>query len=91
MRGPRARWWSAPGLGGVPDIIRRGENRLLFTAGDLRELTHQLREMLFNPELRRRLGCQARRDMEGLSWRKGTERLLTYYRLAHLVKRRYDA
>lgn len=76
--------------GGVPDIIRHGENGLMFTPGDLGELTQQLQEMLFNPELRRRLGRQARRDMEGLSWRKSTEQLLAYYRLTQLVQRRYD-
>jgi glycosyltransferase involved in cell wall biosynthesis len=74
----------------VPDVIRHGENGLLFTPGDLGELTQQLREMLFNPELRRRLSRQARRDMAGLSWRNSTERLLAYYRLAGIVRRRYD-
>jgi len=76
--------------GGVPDVIRHGENGLMFTPGDLGELTQQLREMLFNPELRLRLSRQARHDMEGLSWRKSTERLLAYYQLAYLVQRRYD-
>ena len=76
--------------GGVPDVIRPGENGLLFTPGDLGELTQQLRALLFNPELRRRLSRQARHDMEGLGWRKSTERLLDYYQLAGTIQRRYD-
>lgn len=76
--------------GGIPDIIRHGENGLMFTPGDLGELTQQLRALLSNAELRRRLGQQARRDMEGLSWRASTERLLGYYALARAVHQRYD-
>lgn len=76
--------------GGIPDVIRHGENGLMFTPGDLGDLTEQLGKLLFDPALRRRLGEQARRDMEGLSWRAATEKLLEHYELARAVHRRYD-
>lgn len=76
--------------GGIPDVIRDGHNGLLFTPGDLGELTEKLRTLLFNPELRRQLGTQARRDMEGFSWQAATAKLVEYYRLAQHIHRRYD-
>ena len=76
--------------GGIPDVIRHGENGLMFTPGDLGDLTEQLQTLLLNPELRRRLGQQARRDMEAFSWRAATEKLLEYYQLARTIHRRYD-
>ena len=76
--------------GGVPDVIRHGENGLLFTPGDLGDLTEQLRRLLNDDVLRRRLGRQAREDMEAFGWRAATETLVDYYRKAIQVKRRFD-
>jgi glycosyltransferase involved in cell wall biosynthesis len=76
--------------GGIPDVIRHGENGLMFTPGDLGELTEQLRTLLLDPELRARYGRQARKDMEGLSWRAATLALAEYYELARTIHRRYD-
>jgi glycosyltransferase involved in cell wall biosynthesis len=76
--------------GGVPDVIRHGENGLLFTPGDLGDLTEQLRRLLSDDVLRRRLGRQAREDMEPFGWRAATETLVDYYRTAIQVQRRFD-
>ncbi len=76
--------------GGIPDVIRHGENGFMFTPGDLGDLTEHLRILLLNPELRTRLARQARKDMEGLSWRAATEKLVEYYDLARTIQRRYD-
>jgi glycosyltransferase involved in cell wall biosynthesis len=76
--------------GGIPDVIRDGNNGLMFTPGDLGELTEKLATLLFNPELRKTMGEQARRDMEGLSWRAATEKVIEYYQLARMIHRRYD-
>lgn len=76
--------------GGVPDVIRCGENGLLFTPADLEDLCAQLGRLLFDPVLRTRLGRQARKDTEQWGWRAATETLVGYYRLAHAICRRFD-
>jgi glycosyltransferase involved in cell wall biosynthesis len=76
--------------GGLPDIIAHGKNGFMFTPGDLGELTDCIRLLLFDESLRKRLGAQGRKDMEGLSWRRSTEKLLEYYELARIIHRRYD-
>jgi glycosyltransferase involved in cell wall biosynthesis len=77
--------------GGVPDVIRHEENGLMFTPGDLGDLTEQLRRLLADPLLRARLGRAARADMERWSWRASTEGLVRYYELARAVHGRFDA
>lgn len=76
--------------GGLPDVIRHGHNGLMFTPGDLGELTEHLRALLFDRERRERLGAQGRRDMEPWGWRASTQRLLEFYELARTTHRRYD-
>lgn len=76
--------------GGIPDVIRHGENGLMFTPGDLGDLTEQLRRLLTDDVLRRRLGRQAREDMERFGWRAATEALVRYYETAIRMQRRYD-
>jgi glycosyltransferase involved in cell wall biosynthesis len=76
--------------GGIPDVIEHGKNGLMFTPGDLGDLTGQLKTLLFNPELRKRFGLQARKDMEKWSWKAATEKLIDYYELAGRVHKRFD-
>lgn len=76
--------------GGVPDVIEHERNGLLFTPGDLGELTDRLRQLLTDAALRERLGRQARLDMERWSWRAATEKLVDHYRLAQAVHARFD-
>lgn len=76
--------------GGVPDVIRHGENGLLFTPGDLGDLTDQLRRLLNDGALRARLAETGRRDMERWSWRAATEALVDYYTLAREVHARFE-
>ncbi|MDF1524069.1 MAG: glycosyltransferase family 1 protein [Trueperaceae bacterium] len=76
--------------GGVPDVIRHEENGLMFTPGDLGDLTEQLRRLIADPLLRARLGRTARADMEQWSWRAATEGLVRHYELARAVHARFD-
>jgi glycosyltransferase involved in cell wall biosynthesis len=76
--------------GGLPDVIEHGKNGLMFTPGDLGDLTDQLKLLLFNPALRKQLGQQARKDMEKWSWKAATEKLVDYYELARHVHKLYD-
>jgi glycosyltransferase involved in cell wall biosynthesis len=76
--------------GGIPDVIEHGKNGLMFTPGDLGDLTDQLKLLLFNPALRKQLGQQARKDMEKWSWKAATQKLVDYYELAKHVHKLYD-
>jgi glycosyltransferase involved in cell wall biosynthesis len=50
-------------VGGVEEVVRHGENGLLFEPNDAPGLARALRELVSRPDLRRRLGEQARRDV----------------------------
>lgn len=76
--------------GGVPDVIRHEENGLLFTPGDLGDLTRQVRRLVTDRALRDRLARAARSDMERWSWRAATEALVRYYELAREVHARFE-
>jgi len=76
--------------GGIPDVIDHEVNGLMFTPGDLDDLTRQVRRLMDDPDLRRRLGTQARQDMEAHGWRAATEALFEHYRTAIRLQRRYD-
>ncbi len=76
--------------GGIPDVIKDGENGLLFTPGDLGDLTDKLGSLLFDPALRAKLAASARADMERHGWRAATQALVDYYDLAIKVRERFD-
>lgn len=76
--------------GGIPDVIQDGKTGLMFTPGDLGDLTAKLRCLLFDERVRNAMGAAARADMERWSWRAATEALLGFYRKATLVHRRFD-
>ncbi len=50
-------------VGGVEEMVRHGENGLLFERGSLSGLVAALGDLLANRDLRLRLGAQARRDV----------------------------
>lgn len=76
--------------GGLPDVIDHQRTGLLFTPGDLGDLSDQVRRLLGDPQGRAVMGLAARAEMERWSWRAATEALLGYYELARTVSRRYD-
>jgi glycosyltransferase involved in cell wall biosynthesis len=48
-------------VGGIPFMIRNGENGLVFPRGDSRALETRLRELLSNGDMRRRMGANGYR------------------------------
>ena len=76
--------------GGIPDVIEHGVNGLMFTPGDLDDLTEQVTRLVTDTGLRQRLGASARLDMERHGWRAATEALIDHYRTAIRLYRRYD-
>jgi glycosyltransferase involved in cell wall biosynthesis len=76
--------------GGLPDAITDGKTGLLFTPGDLGDLTEKVKTLLYNQELREVYAKQARLEMEKWGWRASTQRLVDYYELARTIHRRFD-
>ena len=60
-------------VGGVPDVVREGEEGFLVDAGDTQELAERLLRLASDPALRRRLG------------ESGRERVLTRYAVGRLL------
>lgn len=55
-------------LGGIPDIVREGENGLLFEPGNQEELSRALRFLVDNPDERERMGRAGQGMVEDYSW-----------------------
>jgi glycosyltransferase involved in cell wall biosynthesis len=53
-------------IGGIPDMVRDGENGLLYTAGDTSGLASCIRRLLLEPGEQSRLGDQARATARAL-------------------------
>ena len=51
----------ASDVGGIPDLVRSGENGLLVPVGDVTAWAQAIRELVRNPDLRRRMGETGRR------------------------------
>lgn len=51
-------------MGGIPELVVDGVTGLLFEAGDTYSLLAQMNRLMGEPELRRRLGAQARQRVE---------------------------
>ncbi|MBX3143172.1 MAG: glycosyltransferase [Trueperaceae bacterium] len=76
--------------GGLPDVIEDGSNGLMFTPGDLGDLTEKLETLLFDQAARSRMGAQGRDDMLKHGWRAATESLVEQYEKAIQIQRRFD-
>lgn len=50
-------------VGGIPELIEDGKNGILFTAGNVRELSAALKEILRNKKLARRMGLEGRKKI----------------------------
>jgi glycosyltransferase involved in cell wall biosynthesis len=47
-------------VGGLPDVLRDGEEGFLVSPGDVDELAERLAQLALDPELRERMGAAAR-------------------------------
>lgn len=76
--------------GGIPDVIDEEVNGLMFTPGDLGDLTAKLKRLLFDEAERRRLGEAARAEMQRHDWHAATVKLVEFYEQARAVHGRFD-
>jgi phosphatidylinositol alpha 1,6-mannosyltransferase len=70
----------APAAGGLLDLVQPGENGLLFAPGAAEELAECVRTLQQDPALRRRMGEEARRSVEGRTWQAVGQELVQHYR-----------
>ena len=70
----------APAAGGLLDLVRPGGNGLLFAPGSAEELAECVRTLQQDPALRRRMGEEARRSVEGRTWEAVGQELVQHYR-----------
>ena len=70
----------APAAGGLLDLVRPGLNGLLFAPGSAEELAECVRTLQQQPALRRRMGEEARRSVEGRTWEAVGQELVQHYR-----------
>jgi glycosyltransferase involved in cell wall biosynthesis len=66
-------------LGGIPDIVREGENGILFEPGKVEELARALRYLVENPEERERMGQAGKRLVRDYSWEEIARRTEAVY------------
>lgn len=64
--------------GGMADLIRDGENGFLREPGDADGLRRQVERLLDDPALAARLGEQARRDMQEMTWTRHARQLAAF-------------
>jgi glycosyltransferase involved in cell wall biosynthesis len=69
----------AAAAGGVTDFVRPGEVGYLFAPGDGPGMARAVRTLLDDPDLRRRLAANARREAERWSWARSTMELRATY------------
>jgi glycosyltransferase involved in cell wall biosynthesis len=66
--------------GGIPEIVRQGENGLLVPPGDPKALARAMATILTDPEAARSMGAAAlQRAMSRFSWDRATDVLLESY------------
>lgn len=68
--------------GGIPFAVTDGESGLLYEPNNVADFTTQLDRILFDDELRSRMGSAGRVEAEQSSWRAATEKLVEFYELA---------
>jgi glycosyltransferase involved in cell wall biosynthesis len=78
----------AADAGGIPDLVRHGENGILFDPESPGDAAAALRDLLGSRAQRRHFAQQARKSAESGSWAAETEKLVDQYRKAIVVHQR---
>jgi glycosyltransferase involved in cell wall biosynthesis len=75
----------AASIGQIGEVIRDGENGVLYEAGDVDGLTRCCEQLIDNPARRERLGCAAARTIHGsYTWRHNADRVVDLVRQARV-------
>jgi len=60
----------ASDIGGIPDVVRKGDNGLLFEPGNIQELCKKLEYLLDNADVRKSMGENGKKMAADYSWKK---------------------
>jgi glycosyltransferase involved in cell wall biosynthesis len=66
-------------IGGVPDVVKDGENGLLVPPRDHEALAAAIIYLLENGDVRKKIGENARKKVENYSWEKVAEKYEEVY------------
>lgn len=66
-------------VGGVPELIRHGENGYIFEPNDTDMMVRYVRELAQNPDRRRAMGAAAHGSIQGLTWEAIMDELIGHY------------
>jgi phosphatidylinositol alpha 1,6-mannosyltransferase len=69
----------APRRGGPIDLVDHGETGFLYTPGQLDEMVNYVTALVNDTELRERFAAHSRMSVEGRTWEKVCDGLMTYY------------
>lgn len=69
----------APRMGGPVDIVQEGRTGHLYAPGDMADLHDSVAQLVADPQLRGRLGNNARLAMEPRTWPRMCAQLFAYY------------
>ena len=75
-------------VGGLVDLVRDGENGFLNEPGDGEGLSRRIAQLLDDPTLAARIGAQARRDVQELTWTNHARQLTAFAERRLAEKRR---
>lgn len=70
----------APASGGPLDLVRPGDNGLLYPPGDISALRGRVATLVADPALRARMGERAHRSVHGRTWDMICDELIGHYR-----------
>jgi glycosyltransferase involved in cell wall biosynthesis len=66
-------------VGGMPEIIKHGENGYLFKENDTAHMVEQVRDLVENPDKRQKFGVAGRQTLSKLSWTAIMDELFALY------------
>lgn len=78
-------------VGGLVDLVRAGENGFLCEPGDVDGLARRIEQLLDDPGLAARIGTQARRDVQELTWTNHARALVAFAERRLAEKRQGNA
>ena len=69
----------ASNVGGIPEVVKDGENGLLFEPRNWMDLAEKITSLLNDDEMLERMGKNAKRSVHGMTWTKAAKEYTKIY------------